>query len=99
MTCPVCNAQNPAMSARCLECGTLLIREAVARSADVQRTINDLDKRMYMGYGGLAGFVLGMGSWFLFSRNEDAVQGWLVVCVVAGTVLGRVFARRKRNTL
>jgi uncharacterized membrane protein len=99
MTCPVCNAQNSAMSARCLECGTILIREAVARSEDVQRTVNNLEKRLYMGYGGLAGFVIGIGSWFVFSQDETAVKGWLVLCVMTGTVLGRFIAWRGRNVL
>lgn len=99
MTCPVCNAQNSAMSARCLECGTILIREVVARSPDVQRTIDNLDKRMYVGYGALAGFVMGIGCWLIFSQNENAVQGWRMAGVVTGIALGRIFAWRKRNTL
>jgi hypothetical protein len=99
MTCPVCNAQNSAMSARCLECGTILIREAVARSEHVQRTVNNMNKRMYMGYGGLAGFVIGIGSWFAFSQDEYEVKSWLVVGVMAGTALGRLLAWRRRNIL
>jgi hypothetical protein len=87
------------MSARCLECGTILIREAVARTEDVQRTVNDLDKGIYMGYGGLAGFVIGFGSWFVFSQNEAEVKSWLVVCVMTGTAIGRLIAWRGRNTL
>jgi hypothetical protein len=95
----VCNAQNSAISARCLECGTILIREAIARSEEVQQTVNNLDRRMYMGYGGLAGFVIGFGSWFVFSQDETAVKSWLVVCVMTGTALGRFIAWRRRNIL
>lgn len=97
MTCPVCNAQNSAMTARCLECGTILIREAIARSEDVQRTVDDLDNRLYMGYGGLAGFVIGSGTWFVFSQDEAMAKGWLTVSVITGVVLGRIIAWRGRK--
>ncbi len=99
MTCPVCNAQNSAMSARCLECGTILIQEAIPRSETAQRAVNEWDRRMYMGYGGLAGFVFGFGSWFAFSRDEAEVKVWLFLCVMAGTALGRLIAWRRHNKL
>lgn len=99
MSCPVCNAQNSAMSARCLECGTILIREAVMRPEGVQRTANRLDNRMYAGYGGLVGFVIGFGSWFVLSQDDTEVQAWLMASTLAGTLLGRVVAWRRRNAL
>lgn len=99
MTCPVCNAQNSAMSARCLGCGTILIPEAVPRSKAMQRTVDSLDTRLCTGYGGLAGFVIGFASWFLFSQDEEAVKGWLTVSVAIGAVLGRIVAWRGRNVL
>lgn len=85
------------MTARCLECGTILIREAVPRSDDVQRTVNDFDNRLYMGYGGLAGFVIGVATWFVFSQDEAAVKGSIMVSVIIGTALGRIIAWRGRK--
>ncbi|MCC7683739.1 hypothetical protein [Janthinobacterium sp. FW305-128] len=99
MTCPVCNAQNSAMSARCLECGTILIQEAIARPEALQQTVDNLDRRMYIGYGGLAGFVVGMGSWMVISQDEAEVKGWLLISVMTGAALGRFIAWRRRNTL
>jgi hypothetical protein len=96
MTCPVCNAQNSAMSARCLECGTILIREALARSEEVQRTVNSLDSRLYAGYGGLAGFVIGAGTWFIFSQDEAAAKSWIVASISIGALLGGIVAWRAR---
>ena len=96
MTCPVCNAQNSAMSARCLECGTILIAEAVPRSANVKKASDDLDLNLYSGYGGIAGFVIGFLSWVAFSQDESEAKFWLGFCVCAGAVLGRVIAWRKR---
>ena len=97
MTCIVCNAQNFAMSARCLECGTLLIREAVPRSADVQKTVDDFDKKIYAVYGGLGGLAFGVLSWYVFSQDESEVKIWLGLCIVAGSVLGRIVAWCERN--
>ena len=87
------------MSVRCLECGTLLIREAVARNEAVQRTVDVFDGRMSMGYGGLAGFVIGMGSWFVLSQDQTIVKGWLLVSIITGTVLGRLIAWLGRHKL
>lgn len=99
MTCHICNVQNSAMTARCLGCGTILIPEAVPRSKETQRTVDDLDTRLCVGYGGLAGFVIGVGSWFVFSQDEAAVKAWLMVTVATGAVLGRILAWRGRNVL
>ncbi len=99
MMCPVCNAPNGAMSARCLECGTILIPEAVGRSAALQGTVNRLDKKMLMGYGGLLGFAIGMAAWFILSQDESSVQIWLMASTAVGTALGRLLAWRKRNHL
>jgi len=97
MACPVCNAQNGAVSVRCLECGTILIEEAVSRSAEAQRGMNQLDRRLCTGYGALVGFVVGMGSWFILSQDESAAQGWIGLCSAAGAALGRLIAWRRRN--
>ena len=99
MSCPVCNAENSAMDARCLGCGTILIREAVGRSDEVQRTVNAMDKRLYMGYGGLAGFVIGFGSWFALSQDEGAVKTWLMLSCMTGAAFGRFLAWRRRAVL
>lgn len=99
MTCPVCNALNAATSVRCLQCGTILIPEAVPRSGDVQREVDDLDRKLYTGYGGLIGSVLGAGSWFVFSRDESEVQIWLMLCAAGGALLGSLIAWRERNRL
>lgn len=87
------------MSARCLECGTLLIQEAVARPEGLQQTADNLDRRMYAGYGGLAGFVVGIASWMVLSRDESEAKGWIMLAVVAGVLLGRLIARRRRDSL
>lgn len=97
MTCPVCSAHNAAMNVRCFECSTVLIPEAVGRSADVRRTVDNLDRRLYTGYGGLAGFVIGLGSWFVLSRDETDVKPWLVFFVILGTALGKLIAWRMRT--
>ena len=99
MTCPVCNAANAATSVRCLECGTILIPEAVPRSDEMQRTADGLDRKLAMGYGGLIGSVVGAGSWFAFSRDESEVQIWLMLCSAAGALLGALIASRERNKL
>jgi len=87
------------MSVRCLECGTILIQEAIARPEGLQQTVDNLDRRMYAGYGGLAGFVVGIVSWLALSQDESEVKGWLLVSVVTGALLGRFIAWRRRNTL
>ena len=99
MTCPVCNAQNSALTARCLSCGTMLIPEATRRSEELTRVVNDMDRNLYMGYGGLIGFVLGFACWFGFSQNESEIKTWLVCSVVVGTAAGAIAAARNRNKL
>ena len=80
------------MSVRCIDCGTILIQEAVPRAKDTQSTVDKLDKRLSIGYGGLAGFVVGIGSWVVFSQDETAVKGWLTAGVFIGTVIGAAIA-------
>ena len=87
------------MSARCLECGTILIQEAVARPEKLQETVDNLDRRMNAGYGGLAGFVVGIGSWMVLSRDESEAKVWILICIVAGASLGRFVAWRRRHSL
>ena len=87
------------MNVRCLGCGTILIPEAVGRSDDLQRTLNQMDKRMYTGYGALAGFVIGIGSWFVLSQDEAAARAWIMLSSVGGAGLGRFIAWRRRNLL
>lgn len=99
MTCPVCQAHNSAMSVRCLDCGTVLISDALPRAEGVQRTADAFDNKLYMGYGGLIGFVLGMASWFVLSRDESVLETWLPLCALAGTAAGGAVAWRGRNRL
>jgi uncharacterized membrane protein len=85
------------MSVRCLGCGTILIQEAVPRTAEVQRAVDQLDARMYMGYGGLAGFVVGFGGWVAFSQDESIVAALMGVCIIAGTAIGKLVAKHQRH--
>lgn len=85
------------MSVRCLQCGTILISEAVPRSANVQNAADNLDRRLYAGYGGLAGFVVGALSWFVLSQDESEVKAWVMVCSMAGGALGLLIAWHGRN--
>ena len=54
---------------------------------------------MNAGYGGLAGFVVGIGSWMVLSRDESEAKVWILICIVAGASLGRFVAWRRRNSL
>ncbi len=99
MTCPVCNTQNPAMSARCLNCGTILVSEALPRSDELKRAVNDMDRELFIGYGGLIGFVLGFTCWFGFSLNEDEIRTWLTCSALLGMGIGAIAAARSRNKL
>lgn len=99
MTCPTCNAQNSATSVRCLQCGTILIHEAVGHSDDYKKGARYLDARMYSGIGAFAGFFavgLFLKADFadLYLSDRD-IYLYAVFGGIAGSIIGRLIARSK----
>ena len=96
MTCHVCNAQNSAMTARCLECGTVLIAEAVPASSRLKQASNAINWEIYAGFGGLAGFAVGFVSWMIVSQDDEVLFPWVAMLAVVGAALGRYIATQER---
>ena len=63
----------------------------------MKRTVNMFDRRMYMGYGALLGFVIGTVAWLALSQEENAGKAWVAAGIGIGTVLGRLYAWHKRR--
>jgi hypothetical protein len=61
--------------------------------------LTPVGRQLFVGYGGLAGFVIGFGSWLLLSEDETVIQGWMMISIALGGVLGRIIAWRTQTTL
>lgn len=99
MTCPTCNHLNPATVARCLNCGTTLIYEAVGHSAEYTKAAHSVDSKMHAGLGGIAGFfVVAVLLKFIFTAHwlsDQQVYLWSVGGAVVGSIIGRLVLRLK----
>ncbi|WP_144290562.1 hypothetical protein [Chitinilyticum litopenaei] len=96
MSCPCCQTVNPATSARCYQCGTVLIHEAVGFSKEARETAQRLNRKMHTGYGGVIGLILA----FLISPMFGGSLGALLpICTGAGALIGRLIAIHKENIL
>lgn len=88
------------MSVRCLSCGTVLIHEAVGRSATYKKAVNVLDVRMYSGIGGFSGFfAVAVALKFVFTQHglSDAEIAFAAgLGAAAGAFAGTLLARARR---
>lgn len=97
MSCHVCNAVNSAMSARCMQCHTVLIPEAMPRSKEAQQGENHINAYIAEAYGALAGFVVASAAWMTFSGQDDALKSYMLVGVFTGCMVGKAVARYRRR--
>jgi len=89
---PSCHQQNSPMSARCINCNTLLIEQSQPRTEQYKKGARWVDARIYSGVCGFAGLLLGM---FLFSREPIAIA----IVAFIGSAIGRFIAYRKNKDL
>ena len=92
MLCPSCNTQNIAASVRCMQCSTILIREAEDHSPDNRKGTRMLNCRIYSGIGAVlgcgfaailldsvpTGFFLNERSVYAVSILSVSICGWLI---------------------
>lgn len=101
MQCPTCNNLNTATDVRCLNCGTILIYEAVGHSEEYQQGADLLSSRMHRGLGALAGFFLtAVLLKFVFTAHflsDRQVVLASTLAAVAGSVVGRLLFRSQRH--
>jgi hypothetical protein len=101
MQCPTCNHLNTAMAARCLNCGTTLIHEAVGHSKEYYKGVAALDSRMYTGFGSVVGFFfVAILLKFIFTSHYLSDREVWAVAVgggVIGSILGRLFLKAKQG--
>lgn len=85
------------MTARCLQCATILIPEAAPRSDELQGIADVLDMRIAMGYGALIGTASGFGIWALMSGDDASAKVFVVVFAAVGSGLGRLYAHAQNK--
>jgi len=84
--------QNSAMSARCVQCHTLLISTAEPRAPEVQELVKSMDRDISALIGSIVGLLIGA----LILQNA---AGAALFCAIGGGI-GKLVARhRAKNGL
>lgn len=82
-----------------MQCGTTLIHEAGGHSDNYKKAANDLNNKMYGGYGSILGFCLvGFVLKFVLADlylDDHQIYGGALGGAFAGGIIGRIIARTK----
>jgi hypothetical protein len=100
MLCPACNSQNLATSAKCFQCGTTLIHEAIGHSTAYIKGARRVDAYIY----GLAGAIstLALAVVALKTVFSDWNLNAPFICWISfllGGLIGRLIAWQKWRSL